>query len=300
MTKSSLLRARAAFEDFCRDKGIASEKVDTNTAMLAYFIPSSFNEQAKDIERFLVESGRKAALQFKMASLPAGHLFVLASSTLSESGMADLAEDAATCYNQFRARLSEVLEPPVDEMNLRQPTSALRRASAGTQFPASMQDYQKPGAKKKPAKNMDAKIEEALEGIATPDDIQPQQGLKSLFSALKRSGLAQELKRQGVSWHIAEPGKHAIVFLKGKVPILQLTSIELGDAKILGDTLSQLTSIAQGKAPQAAQLELDRVKEMAARANERKGTLDDIAQQFAVPKPEEQQPVNIVPKQPQV
>jgi len=295
---TSLLRARAAFERFCLENIIVSEKINTGPGMMAFFV---LQEQAKAAEKFLAESSRQFGLQLKTADLPAGRLFVQATGTLSESAMADLAADTAVCYNDFRAKLSEVLEPPIGEMNLRHPDSSLRRANAiGGQFPASMQDYfrPKPEKKKKPTKkDMNTKIEEALEGIATPDDIQPQEGLKSLFSALKQSGLAQGLKQNGVMWHVAEPGRHAVTFVKDKIPILQLTSVELGDAKKLGEVLSQLTSIAQGKAPQAAQLELDRVKEMAARANERKGALDDIAQQFAVPKPEEQQPVTVAQSQ---
>lgn len=286
--KPSLIRAKTAFEQYCEEQGVLSERVPTATHLLAYFVPRTFTEQA---EEFLRATGRETALQFKVSDLGAGSLCVLSSEALTEADTADLAEDAAVCYNEFRTRLSETLGMPLGEMNLRQPTSAMRRASAGTQFPASMQDYRKAAKKKSVKEDLDTKIEEALEGIATPDDIQPQEGLKALFAALKQSGLGQELKGQNVTWHVAEPGRHAITFLKGDVPILQLTSAELGDAKQLGETLSQLTSIAQGKAPQAAQLELDRVKEMAARASQRKGALDDIAQQFAVPKPEDQQPL---------
>ena len=301
MIKHNLMRARAAFESYSKLHAIPSDRLNTDPGTVAYFVS---HRDAKRVGEFLAESARKSALQLKTANLATGKLFAIAAGTLTEAAMADIAADAAPQYGGFRTKLSEALESPLGEMNLRQPDSSLRRAnSIGGQFPASMQDYTKPGGKKakKPIKkDMDAKIEEALEGIATPDGVQPQEGLKSLFSALKQSGLAQGLKKNGVAWHVAEPGRHAITFVKDKVPILQLTSVELGDAKKLGEVLSQLTSIAQGKAPQAAQLEMDRVKEMAARANERKGALDDIAQQFAVPKPEEQQPINIAQPQPQV
>lgn len=282
MIKSSLLQARAAFEGFCNTNNIINEKIITDPDMLAYFVPDT--KHAEAIQRRLTEYGRKTALQYKVAKLPTGKLHVLAAGTLPNTAMVDLVEDATISCDKFRSKLAEILKP-IGEMDLRYSNNRPKQNKTDNPSPA------KP---KVGIKSIDDKINEALEGIATPDDVQPQEGLKSLFAAIKQSGLGQALKKGGVSWHVAEPGKHAVTFSKGDTPILQLTSIELGDAKKLGEVLSQLTSIAQGKAPQAAQLELDRVKEMASRASDRKSAMDDIAQQFAIPKPEEQQQVNIL------
>jgi len=294
MSNSRLFKAGADLEQYCIREAITADRFETSSDQLGYFIPAKEQDRMEQLVELFSDAAKQSALLFREYALPTGMLLVLAQPGTPEDRIADLAEEAAACYNSFRSELTLALHP-LSEINLKNPDSSLRRANSSNQFPASMQDYTRPGREenKPKKKGMDAKIEEALEGIATPNDIQPQQGLNSLFSALKRSGLAQELKKSGVSWHVAEPGKHAVTFVKGKVPVLQLTSIELGDAKKLGEVLAQLTSIAQGKAPQAAQLELDRVKEMAARANERKKALDNVAQQYAIPDPEEQQKVNL-------
>ena len=91
MIKHSLLRVRSAFESFCLKNVISSDKVDTGPGLTAFVIPQ---EHAETAQKFLTESARQAALQLKAADLPAGRLLVLASGTLSETAMADLADDA--------------------------------------------------------------------------------------------------------------------------------------------------------------------------------------------------------------
>jgi len=129
-------------------------------------------------------------------------------------------------------------------------------------------------------KSFDEQLNEALNGIATPDGSQPSDGLSALFKSLKDSGLYQQLKDSGVTWHIANPGKFKITFKLNNIPILQYASLDLVDPKKLGGALSSLHSIASGKAPQAGQIELEMAKKVAADARDREKRLTDLAAQY--------------------
>ena len=182
-------------------------------------------------------------------------ILLISKAKLGESAIQDCIDQAQSQNAKFHLKLETALQA---ESQRKSPTTAFRRKSALNQYRGSIKDNDKGKTPEKGSKlkTMDQAIEEALEGIATADDVQPQEGLKSLLAAMKTSGLDQALKKAQVTWHVAEPGKHAITFLKGKVPLLQRASLDLADSKELSATLAQLTSISQGKAPQAAEIEL--------------------------------------------
>ena len=135
-------------------------------------------------------------------------------------------------------------------------------------------------------------IDEALNGIAVPDGAaQPGVGVKMLNKALAaktKSGLTLKdaLKKQGITWHVAEPGSHVVVF-KGKNgdEKWRVEPMTLSDTKVFEKTMEALWSVALGKAPNAKELELDaakqRAKELGDHQKEISGLVDQITGKYA-------------------
>jgi hypothetical protein len=134
-------------------------------------------------------------------------------------------------------------------------------------------------------KSFDDKIDTILEtgnlaGIATPDNIQPQQGIDVLKKVLKATGLGKVLKNNGIRIHVAQTGSHAVTFLRGDVPVLKKDTISIADSSTLSELISELESIARGEAPEAGKMEAERAKKRESDAN-------TIAKQYSVePQPE--------------
>lgn len=164
------------------------------------------------------------------------------------------------------------------------PTRNRRNSGSINYFPAS---FSKPNRvkKSKKARSIDEQINEALDGIATANDIQPTDAIKSLIGALKKSGMLAALESSGITWHV--PGdKHQITFLKNDTPLVQASAMSLTDKNTFVSVMDQLRSVAGGKAPQAGEIEREHVKEMAARARDSESELEELADMY-VPQPEE-------------
>jgi len=171
------------------------------------------------------------------------------------------------------------------ESQYKKPGEALSRSDATEQFPSSIESNDDSDKKRK--NPIDDPLEEALQGIAVPDDaVQPQDGIKRLQQAMKeptRSGatLADALKKAGVETKIVGAGKHVVSFRRKGQEVWRVESISLADKKTLSETLSALWSIAAGKAPNARQMELDAKKDAAQRAREAESELENIASKYA-------------------
>lgn len=143
-------------------------------------------------------------------------------------------------------------------------------------------------------------LNEALKGIAVPDGAaQPKVGVEMLEQALNaktKSGvtLKDALKKAGVTWHVAEPGSHVIVF-KGKSgdEKWRVEPMTLSDKKVFEETMAALWSVALGKSPNAKKLELDaakqHAKELGDHQKEIAGLVDQITGKYVPPAQEPEQ-----------
>ena len=144
-----------------------------------------------------------------------------------------------------------------------------------------------------------SRLDEALNGIAVPDGAaQPKVGVEMLNQALAaktKSGitLKDALKKQGITWHVAEPGSHIIVF-KGKSgdEKWRVEPMTLSDKKVFEATMEALWSVALGKSPNAKELEREaakqRAKELSDHQKEISGLVDQITGKYAPPAEQEQ------------
>lgn len=275
------------FSDFkatCLAKNIPYEIISEGHHTKIVMVRKQHKNKSQRIRSILKESTHNTGSYLQARTVDNGVIFVLSSQVIDEDDMSTATFEANTKYNNFRSKLDTALCFPEDQYKT--PSVARKKSDATEQFPARF--------KKRHEQTLDDKIDEAFDGMATPDDIQPQEALKALLGAMKDSGLAQDLKKAGISWHVAEPGKHVITFNKGETPIIQKSTIELAEPKDLGELLSHLRSVANGQAPQAGLIELDLVQQQAKDASAKKKQLDDIATQYTAgvnPADQEQQVV---------
>ena len=147
--------------------------------------------------------------------------------------------------------------------------------------------------------NLKKSLSEALEGIAVPDGAaQPKVGVEMLNQALAaqtKSGttLKDALKKQGITWHVAEPGSHVIVFKsKNGEEKWRVEPMTLSDKKVFEATMEALWSVALGKSPNAKELEREaakqRAKELSDHQKEITGLVDQITGKYAPPAQEEE------------
>ena len=150
----------------------------------------------------------------------------------------------------------------------------------------------------------DKRLMEALTGIAVPDGaVQPKQGVEMLKLALAtktRAGLTlgEQLKKAGITYKAAEPGSHIVVFTKGGQEVWRVEPITMSDKKIFEQTVDSLWSIANGKAPNARELEREaakqKAKELGDSEKEVSGMVDQIISKY-VPQEQDAQ----IPDKPQ-
>ena len=154
----------------------------------------------------------------------------------------------------------------LSEDQYKYPTGAKRRKSALEQFPSRFASRKK--KKGKGIKTVAQKIDEALEStsvlieqeIATPNDVQPIEGVRVLKSALADSGLIELMRANDVQCNVSKDNM-VVTCVRNGVKIFQIDSIELVDSKTLANVLAKINSIASGRAPEAHEAELNRAKE---------------------------------------
>ena len=145
----------------------------------------------------------------------------------------------------------------------------------------------------------DKRLLEALEGIAVPDGaVQPQQGVEMLKLALStktRSGmtLGDALKKAGVTWKVAEPGSHIVVFAKEGQEKWRVEPITMSDKKIFEQTIDALWSVANGKAPNARELEREAAKQKAQELRDSETEVKDMVGQIVAKYAPDEQEVQV-------
>lgn len=279
MKKQNLTIIKNALCNTCKIANVPYEIIVNEDNNFSILVLKEHKSKSQGFHRSLKEAAILSRCFYNVSRADNGVAFILSTKPITEDVLSAVVLECNLKYNHFYAKLSSTIGT-ISEDQFKSPTTALSRSSTAEQFDASFTPQVLKYKSKKKKKTIDDKLNEAFEGIATPNDIQPQEALAALVGALKDSGLAADLKKAGVTWHIAEPGKHLITFSKNDVPVLQRSTLELAEPNVLGEVLSALRSIADGKAPEAGQIELDMMQKKAKDAREKQTQLTDIAAQY--------------------
>lgn len=260
--------AKEQLVKLCSASGIPVQTLAESKGLFAAFI---YKEHRGKSQAIIRES--RAVAQEYLANLSAmpidsGVVVILSEGSVQTWQVEQLLTRAKTRFTPFSKQLNDVLAGSLPQQPKKAP----------------VQEEKKPRPKKVlPVLTLEGKISEALDGIATPDGVQPKDSLKNLYHAMQTMGLDQQLKQGGISWHIP-PDMHSITFNKAGTPILQLDASQLNADKELSEVLLQLQSLAQGQAPQATQVASNHIKDLAAKIRDTESQAQDIAAQF-IPQP---------------
>lgn len=121
------------------------------------------------------------------------------------------------------------------------------------------------------SKRTGKRIEEALEGLATADDAQPQDMFKKFDSALSSLGqkmgldIRQMLEQRGIKWKLSQDGTAIILWVPNAVtkspqPIARISFETLTKPAEFEKQLLKMLDLAKGDAPGALENEQERIK----------------------------------------
>jgi hypothetical protein len=281
------------FNQACSDAGIRAELLVSEDDVRVALVRQPLAKITEGLRKAAVASGIIAETRI----MPSGTMVIITSNpSLSISSIANAAEYK---FGKFYRDLNEAFDKPwekKDEKDEKDEKEDDKDKPDEKKKDWEPDEDEPPRAKDRFFEDREAmltkSIDEALDGIAVPDGAaQPGVGVKMLNKALAaktRSGmtLKDALKKQGIVWHVAEPGSHVVVF-KGKNgdEKWRVEPMTLSDTKVFEKTMEALWSVALGKAPNAKELELDaakqRAKELGDHQKEISGLVDQITGKYA-------------------
>ncbi len=262
--------------DWCKSRSIGFDLLRESKDIRAIHVAKEQKNKAQHIGKYTDKIANEFNVNSHYRSDRHGILVIIAENKITDDIINSIVDDYQQSHDEFCNRLEEALVVGEDADQYRW-ASAIhkRRSNAVNAFPNTFTDRMQntPYLLEKP-KNINQKIDEAFQlnevspmaGIATPTSFQPADGIKALTAALTAMGLMPQLKKMGIKWHLAKPGKHTITFVKNNVPILQKDTSSLADKKELEDIINKLQSVALGQAPEAGKVEADRAKKREADA----------------------------------
>lgn len=254
-------------KSWCEERKISLNQIKENNSLYAYHVPKRNKSKAQHIGECAKQIARQNNIYSTYYSNKQGITVILSENILSDNSISGILDEVDRKNSGFFNRLDDVL---ATEAQFKTPSKARKKGDATNQAPSKFEDdtYNEP-------KTINDKIDEALDGIATPNNVQPVDGIKSLKNVLAATGLEKALKTAGVKWHVAKPGMYTITFTVNNIPVLKKDTISLADEKELSKLISELESIARGQAPEEGEMEAERAKKRQADARL-------IAQQSAV------------------
>ena len=279
------------FNQACSDAGIRSELLVSEDDVRVALVKQPLTKITEGLRKAAMANGIIAEAR----TTQSGTLVIMTSNpNLSVSSIANTTECK---FGKFYSSLNEAFDKPWEkDEEEEEPEKKPEEKPEEKKKDWKPDEDEPPRAKDRFFEDHETRlaksIDEALDGIAVPDGAaQPGVGVKMLNKALAaktRSGLTLKdaLKKQGVTWHVAEPGSHVVVF-KGKNgdEKWRVEPMTLSDTKVFEKTMEALWSVALGKAPNAKELELDaakqRAKELSDHQKEISGLVDQITGKYA-------------------
>lgn len=259
---------------WCKQRDVELKTIEETSTLKAYHIPKKYKNKTQHLGQHVRKLAIESYAHSFDYSMKEGIIIII-----SENPITD--ELSASIIGEVKSRnyrLIESIDKSFEE-------KAKRQEKPEDRFLTRDEIKNMSKGKLAERKSFDEKIDAILEmdnlaGIATPNNIQPKQGIDVLRKVLKATGLGKILKDKGIRIHVAQPGSHAVTFLRGDVPVLKKDTVSIADSSTLSELISELESIARGEAPEAGRMESERAKK-------RESDASTIAKQYSVePQPE--------------
>lgn len=266
--------SRQVFDTYSA-KGVELKLVSESVGVTAWYVEPGQTRRAGSILENNIKGlayHNKYSCGMRYGLPHGGAIVVVSERRLTDQDYRALVTESRSLYGELSRKLDSIT------MECGTTCAGIANAPAAVEPPTLAGAFRAKDKKKK--KDTKEKIQEALDGLATPDDVQPEESLRGLFRAMKDSGLLKRLPEAGIKWHIP-PNKHSITFLRNKVPVLQLNLVDLNDDKTLTQTLLSLEAMSSGEAPQANEVTADYIKQLAAKVRDKERQLSQLAAKHA-------------------
>jgi len=272
MNVDNLYTVHRYLNQVCSDSGIKTELLISEDDLRVVLLPKSFPGIIKKLRQAAIANG----IISESRNISSGTIAIITSNP--KCNMTSVIDSVEKQYGGFYRDLNEAFNKDNDEKEDKSDDWEPDEDEPPRAKDRFFEDHKT---------MLDRRINEALDGMAIPDGAaQPKIGVKMLEQALAartKSGMSlkEALKKAGVTWHVAEPGSHVVVFVnKNGDEKWRVEPMTLSDKKVFEDTMEALWSVALGKAPNAKELERDaakqKAKELSDHKNEISGLVDHI------------------------
>jgi hypothetical protein len=281
-----IIIAKARFENNEFDHALMHDEPE----MLTYYIPKHDARTARDYVDNHHHEYQRDGIEISLKEIRGGVIVILAVEALNELNI-PMGRNAM----MYKQKLDRILSKPLAEEQMHSATAGMFRANqstrrrqsyntntthGGVEHPASPKARkEEPADIKERRKSLKEQITEALDGMATANDIQPDQLFQNLISSMDKLGgrlgvgsISDKLSAKGIQFKKSKDNTAVIFYVinaatKAPQPIARVTAEQLAKPHDFENTLLSLLDMSRGDAPGALkqQQELLRSQEQAVR-----------------------------------
>lgn len=264
-----LISAKQQFEQSGLEFALMHDEHDVST----YFINK---RQAKMAEVYTDKHHhqfKKSGIDLEIKRIRGGVILTLAVKALNELNI-----PMGRPNMMYKKRLEDIFNKPLAEAQMHSATAGMTRANQSTRHRQSYNSNKthsgrehpaSPTFKKKPHKSVADQINEALDGIATPYEAQPDELFQNLLSSMDALGnklgvgsIRQKLAEKGIQYKKSKDNTAVIFYVinastKAPQPIARVTTEQLAKPHDFETTLMSLLDLSRGDAPGALKQQQD-------------------------------------------
>lgn len=285
---SKLLNAKQMFEESDLDKALMHDEPEVST----YYVPKHDAKAARAYVEDHHHLYKSLGIELSSKDIRGGIIVILAVEALNELNI-----PMGRIHMLYKKKLDDIFGRPIAEEQMHSATSGMFRANQSTRHRQSYNSNTTHSGREHPAspkaakrKSVGEQIAEALEGMATPSDMQPDELFGNLLASMDSLGarlgvgsIRKKLAEKGIQYKKSKDNTAVIFYVlnaatKAPQPIARVTADQLAKPHDFENTLLSLLDMSRGDAPGALKQQQDllRSQEQAVR---------DVAKN-ALPQPE--------------
>ncbi len=278
-----LINAKEQFEEAEFDHALMHDE----PGILTYYVPKHDARSAREYVDNHHHEYKRDGIEISLKEIRGGVIVILAVEALNELNI-PMGRNAM----KYKQKLDRIFSKPLAEEQMHSATAGMFRANQSTRHRQSYNSNTTHGGTEHPAspkaeqeeieerrKSLRDQITEALDGMATPNDVQPDQLFQNLVASMDRLGgklgvgsIREKLAAKGIQFKKSKDNTAVIFYVinaatKAPQPIARVTAEQLAKPHDFENTLLSLLDMSRGDAPGALkqQQELLRSQEQAVR-----------------------------------
>ena len=293
-----LIEARHDLEQSGIDCALMHDEHDT----ISYYVPKHETNTARDYVEEYHHKYLEKGVELSFHKIRGGSLIILAVKALNELNI-----PMGRMNMLYKNKLDKIFNRPLAEEQMHSATAGMFRANQSTRHRQSYNTNTTHAGKEHPAspkaaeekndkpKSVSEQITEALEGMATPYEAQPDDLFQNLLSSMDALGeklgvgsIRKKLADKGIQYKKSKDNTAVIFYVmnqttKAPQPIARVTAEQLAKPHDFENTLLSLLDMSRGDAPGALKQQQDllRSQEQAVR-DVAKGVVPDPAAEKTV------------------